>query len=378
MSSSEFLRLHLDGARFEDGAVPLKVLANLVTLQKMVIDIARWRFMESNPHRQRVPHGFINKIDLKLTGIERGSATPVISITETEPLRNCSLFSYRNYYEEGRDDIINTIATASKNSKSKISCPFPVGYLQHLNRFESNLNENEHLDLQTPNGALQARLSRESLHRLLQLSTTSDLSEKVVLRGEVPEVDQARKTFELQQIYGRKIVVPILDRYQETIISALNGYRSNTRISVHGTGQYNRHNRLSGLKTIEQILPLDPLDVPARLDELRAMRDGWLEGTGKAPSQAGLDWLSSRFQHHYPDDLPLPHTFPEPEGGIEMEWSLGSYSVILEINLDTHSGAWLGFAEQTNNEDERELDLNDNGDWEWLISEIRRVVEIDS
>ena len=33
----------------------------------------------------------------------------------------------------------------------------------------------------------------------------------------------------------------------------------------------------------------------------------------------------------------------------------------MEFDLDTHSGAWLGFAGQTNNMDERELDLNDNG-----------------
>ena len=56
---------------------------------------------------------------------------------------------------------------------------------------------------------------------------------------------------------------------------------------------------------------LDPLDVPARLDELRGMQDGWLEGDGKAPPHSGLDWLSGAFaKRGYPDDIPLPYTYP--------------------------------------------------------------------
>lgn len=60
---------------------------------------------------------------------------------------------------------------------------------------------------------------------------------------------------------------------------------------------------------------LDPLDVRARLDDLRALSDGWLDGTGVAPPHAGLDWLASAFDRHFPDDLPLPHLYPTPEGG---------------------------------------------------------------
>lgn len=125
------------------------------------------------------------------------------------------------------------------------------------------------------------------------------------------------------------------------------------------------------MRIAEQSIPLDPLDVPTRLDELRSMQDGWLDDVSKAPSKVGLDWLSRSFKHQFPDDLPRPHAFPTPEGGIEMEWSLDPYSVILEIDLDTHKGSWLRFAGQTDGEDERVLDLNDNGDWEWVVAQIQ-------
>ena len=119
---------------------------------------------------------------------------------------------------------------------------------------------------------------------------------------------------------------------------------------------------------------LDPLDVRARLDELRAMQDGWLDGYGKAPSHDGLAWLSTNFERHFPDDLPLPHVYPTPEGGIEAEWPLDAHSVILEILIDTHQGEWLRFSkEDDDDEDSRTLNLEDEREWNWVSNELRQA-----
>ena len=120
---------------------------------------------------------------------------------------------------------------------------------------------------------------------------------------------------------------------------------------------------------------MDPLDVPARLNELRAMRDGWLEGGGKAPSQEGLDWLSKSFKAHFPEGLPLPYTYPTPEGGIEMEWSLGVRSIIFEVDIDARQGDWLQFEKASDDEDSRSLNLDNGGDWQWFAAEMRRLAE---
>lgn len=57
---------------------------------------------------------------------------------------------------------------------------------------------------------------------------------------------------------------------------------------MQGIGRYDRQTRLFGLEFIEQIMPLDPLDVPTRLGELRAMQNGWLDDADKSPSMVGL------------------------------------------------------------------------------------------
>ena len=125
-----------------------------------------------------------------------------------------------------------------------------------------------------------------------------------------------------------------------------------------------------------RVVVLNSLSVSDRLDEIRNMKDGWLDGDGAAPCHAGLDWLASCFERHFPRHLPLPYIFPTPEGGVEAEWSIGRHSVIFEIDLESRQGDWLRFDKQSDEEDSHLLDLADNSRWEWLTSEIRRLVEL--
>ena len=125
------------------------------------------------------------------------------------------------------------------------------------------------------------------------------------------------------------------------------------------------------LDSIQRVTSPRPRDVPARLDELRDMRDGWLEGGGLAPKSNGLDWLSTAFDRYYPDDAPLPYTYPTPEGGISMEWSVENNAGILEIDIDAHSAEWLWFDRDSDDECERTLNMDESADWQWLASEIR-------
>lgn len=120
---------------------------------------------------------------------------------------------------------------------------------------------------------------------------------------------------------------------------------------------------------------LHPLDVPARLDEFKSMKDGWLEGEGIAPSHNGLDWLSSKFTQFFSNESNLPYIYPTPEGNVEAEWGIGTQSVILEIDIENHTGHWLQCDDATDEESERNLKLDDDADWAWSVSAIRRMTE---
>ena len=377
MASIEFLRPRLRGARFADGQIPLQVLADLTALREMVLAVAKWRYISENPTRQRVPRGFANGIDLKLTGLGDGSAVPVISITSTERTLEGTGLPYQELFERARDDIATVIATAQENGHAPNREEFPNELLAYFNRVGRSLRDGESLELPMPNGSATARLTSESRRRLLQRSTITEFTQEVTLRGVVSEADQDRMTFELQQVYGGKVTCPMPGQHRENILAAFSGFRENTKILVQGIGRYDRQNRLSSLESVEQVTLLDPLDVPARLDELRAMEGGWLEGTGEVPRIAELDWLSARFDSHFPDDLPLPNIYPTPEGGIEAEWSLGANSIIFGLDLNTHQGDWLRFDKGSDEEDSQSLNLDDSRAWEWLTNEIRRIAGVD-
>ena len=156
MDSVEFLRPRLRGSRFDNGEIPLEVLVDLVALGEMVLEVAKWRFLKENPQRQRIPRGFTDSVNLKLTRVERGSATPVISIAPRKPGSDRTSFPYQRFFDQAREDIANAIDAVDPDgpgdnngpptnevfcvlrTKSAVACgktnpwnsPHPVGKLQ--------------------------------------------------------------------------------------------------------------------------------------------------------------------------------------------------------------------------------------------------------
>ena len=377
MPSVEFWRPRLRGARFNDGQIPLQVLSDLTALREMVIDVAKWRYLAENPDRQRTPRGFADKIDLKLASIGEGSAVPVINITTDEPLLPGIPLPRQHFLEQARDAIAMAVVMETENGHVPDHEHLPVRFLAYFNRIGRSLRDGESLELPRANGSPPALLTTETRQRLLQRSTVREITRELVLRGTVPEADQERMTFELQPVHGGRVAGSIPEERHDVIIEAFNGYPNGVRVMVNGIGRYDRQGRLSSLDSIDQITLLDPLDVPARLDELRIMENGWLDGAGNAPSHQGLDWLSASFERYFPDDLPLPYIYPTPEGGVEAEWSLGAHSVIFEININTRQGDWLRFVKESDDdEDSRALNLDESTEWHWLTGEIRRFSEV--
>ena len=127
------------------------------------------------------------------------------------------------------------------------------------------------------------------------------------------------------------------------------------------------------------------MDIRCRLESFKSLKDGWAdgmqpatqwgEGYGKAPQEEGLDWFAQQFTKRYVSDLPLPYIYPTPEGGIELEWSLGSFEISLEVNLETCTGEWHWVEIPTDADAEDMLDLANPEHWDWFTGEIRRLAK---
>lgn len=203
----------------------------------------------------------------------------------------------------------------------------------------------------------------------------------VVLRGSVREIDKGTKSFQLQPIYGNNVQVIASNRIFDDLDHVLNEGSDHARILVKGIGVY-REDELEYLMQVDDISPLNPLDVTAQLDEFRHLKDGWGDGIqhpsgwgdgyGKAPSHDALDWLADIFAREYPDDLPLPRIYPTLEGGVQMEWRLGQYDINLEVDFNDRVGEWNWVDLNSQEEGESTLNMADTDGWKWVTDELRR------
>lgn len=385
MNRVEFLRPRLCGARFEGGVIPLEVLKDLAVFEEMLIEVAKWKFLQEHPERRRLPRGFTKGIELKLSAVEKGSAVPVISLFDTSPRtfdtssRASMMFGQnRSYFEQARETIVNAIGAADQNGLTINH--LPKKHLAYFKRIGRSLRPDECIEFVTPQQQLApVRLTQETRRKLVLASSkvkeSEEIPESVALLGLIPEADQGRRTFKLQLLNGHTVTIPIPDPHIDTILEAFNGYRQDTRVLLKGIGKYDQQNRLIGVESFEHISLLYSLDIPTRLDEFRDLKDGWLEGEGVAPSPDGLDWLTETFDRYFPDDLPLPYLYPTPEGGVQAEWSLSANEISLEVDLVTRQGAWHRLDMNTNADDARTLNLDDFEAWTWVVVEIRKMVE---
>ena len=205
------------------------------------------------------------------------------------------------------------------------------------------------------------------------------MAKKIAIRGEVTELDQDGMTFKMRPIYGpNKVSGPIPEQCYDAFLKAFNGNKDHARVLVEGVVKHNPQDSPLALESVERVSILHPLDVPARLDELRNMQDGWHEGDGKAPPHSGLDWLSDAFRRGYPNDIPLPYTSPIFDGGVQCEWTIGQFYIEIEIDLDARKGDWIRFDENSDFsvfEDEEILNLDDSSAWTWMVAKIRETAE---
>lgn len=374
MSTVDFLQPRLCGPRFEGGGIPLEVLKDLAVLKEMLREVAKWRFLQEHPDRRHSPWDFTEDLELKLFGMEAGSAHPVISLSDTSPPFSRLPRENQVYFEQARDAIIGAVRAAENNGP--ITDHLPKKHLGYFNRMGRSLRDAEFIEFVSSPRDTPVRLTKETRHRLVLASSVAEIAGDVRLRGGIPKADQDERTFEFQPINGQKVVaVPIPDQHLDTVVQACSGYADNTRVLLEGVGRYDRQDRLVGVESVEHLSLLDPLDVPARLDEFRAMTDGWLEGQGEVPDTIGLDWLAAAFERLFPDETPLPYVYPTPEGGVQMEWSSGADAMTLEIDLRSRQAEWLWFDRRSDAEHERRLNLDETEAWEWLVAEVRNKAE---
>lgn len=371
--SKEFLAPKLNGSRFEDHTLPLNLFEDFTALEELIFEVAKQIYLEENPQRQRVPKGFTDDINLKLVGIEKGSAIPKILLVSTivgnTLLPNIPQDSV-NYIEKSRDRVIEVISQAQSGDVNPDL--LDQKYLNYFNRIGRNLQDGESMDFAP--GSLKTAILNKTIRKKILLSRSEKIeySEPISGNAAVSLVDKDTQMFMLN-INGTRVSCPIDDSFRDVIYAAFFEYEKNTLVAVKAIGIYNDQDKLVRIENIESMDILDPFDVNVRLTELSKMTDNWYEGTGKRPSPTALKAFAEYFNNYYGNNLPLPSIFPTVEGNIQMEWSLSNSSIMLEVFLNNFQGVYLN---ASNGEiiDEDLMNLENQTGWSSLNDKIQALI----
>ncbi|KAA1259500.1 hypothetical protein LF1_20340 [Rubripirellula obstinata] len=369
----DFLSPRLVGDRFNGHAIPLEVLKDLSVLEELIVEVAKWHYRQDNPTRKRIPKGFADEVSLQVTEIGEGSAIPKVVLAIAAASSSLFPVDHREYFEKAKASIVEAVDCAE--NQKPVTGLLSENHLAYFDRIGRSLRDSESLELNYPDTNRPARLNKTTRRYLtLATSSTQGYTEEVRIRGRVFEADQEKERFRLRLMDGSQIPSPIQPEHLDKILEAFNKFKEGSRVIIEGVGRYDRRTgRLTKLESIEHISVLDAMDVGIRLEEFKRLKNGWMEGKGRAPKNDHLDWLAEAFESSYPDDLPSPYLYPTLEGGVQAEWSSGDLDASLEIDLDKRLSAWHLLNTETDEESEAEFNLLRPEDWVKLAEMVKGV-----
>ena len=194
MRVPDFLSPKLVGKRFESHSIPLELLGDLAVLEGMLIEVAKWRYLQENPSRKRSPRKFTDGISLTLTAVEDGSVVAKIALTLAASNLLPSIPSeQQTYLEQARDAIVGAIAAVSENQLP--TDHLPASALAYFDRLGRSLLHDEAIEFPRCAEAQPARLTKETRQRLLKAAEVNEWSEEIAVRGVIHEMNQKGDEF---------------------------------------------------------------------------------------------------------------------------------------------------------------------------------------
>ena len=382
MLKRKFLSVRFEGGRFKDGEIPLDILGDMNKLKKLIFAIAKWKLQQRIPNTSdKKANKYFEQYHLSISKIEDDSAILTLNLVNHNEQREPQELNdtVAEIIYSAKDELVDTIHCA--NNDGSVASVLPFDLLKRIKKIGNNLRPSESMEFSSNQYSEPILFNTETRKyldcRYNEISQT-ELS-KIQIRGFIPEVDQNKMTFHMEIADKKRIKGSITNQNLNKILLGFNGYVERKRLLFEGKAILDKEGNIIRWDTIEKIHSPETLDVPYSLELLKELKNGWLDGEqGVAPDHNGLDWLGNTFIRYYPDSLPLPYTYPTPEGGVQMEWLFENTEFEFEfaVNLSTRRGEWFRY--ETSNDDKDiicKINLEKSDDWEKMIKNMEELVE---
>lgn len=324
----EFLQPQFEGARFDAHTLPVDVVRDLAAYEELVRELAKHLYLQKHQGRKRVPRGFEKQFSLHIERVDEGSAKPLLSWVAAAGLLLPG-GAESEFFEKARD-VIAECVTASADGRA-LPDAFPSPLLDYFNVLGRSLQDGESVNLAS-NTQAPAMLTPERRKKLV-LAAQKTYQREVEVAGAIEEADWKNQTFRLRLDDGAAITAPFTPLHDMMVRQAIGVSR--TRILLRGVGTFDAYDKLQRLSQTDHLESSENHQLSTQFETLATLRDGWLDGAGKAPSKELLARLSDVVLATYPSDIPIPFLCATPEGNVYLEWNTPEHTASAELILET-------------------------------------------
>jgi len=240
----EVVKLAFKGKRFEDHALDVNALSEIIRFKKIVAETAKILWREAN-RKERLPKHFEERTKLYLRRIEQGSALVPLETFYGE---------YEQLFEQEPVELKEAIELAHKTilaveQDNPLPDNFPKSLLSEFEKWGEDLAEDETIEI-IPPGKEPARLTPKAHLRLVTFAETPYEAEAEA-KGEVLEADIRLARFQLWLDERTRITVNFTPELEEMVTTALKDHQT-CRLYIKGKGEYSPQGRLEHIKQISE------------------------------------------------------------------------------------------------------------------------------
>lgn len=342
-------RLRLTGARFKGGHLPIDSLVELQKYQEVVRIAAKAEWRREHPGED-LPSDLDKSVSLAIERIDEGSADVFMGFEQHAV--------YAQYQVEAQDAVDTIIAAAYSSVSSPVALPDQSTDLDRelreaVSQLGITLTHGQSIELYTaspdsPPVTITIETREHAIEQLLPIEnfllspdltpTTEGLqSFDESLVGRVTVLDADDMKFVLVLADGTKIHgwyrqnPDLLEDFRKLVNSTAEGPL--TRISgmlQHKAGKPFRFRDANSIERVE----FDNTPWGARLTEFASLRPGWDDGEGDQISFVALDAAQMLLRAAEGANIERPGVFPNPEGGVLIEWANSDRVRSVEIAAD--------------------------------------------
>lgn len=330
-----FIPFKLTGGRFNKVGVNLDAFSELRAYRDVLRAIARDLYFAENPEAKRVPNGLDKALDFNFASYEQGSVIPEVIM----PVADGELDWIQTASREQVEDMFSRIIENQDWSSAVLISEHTKKVIA---KFGATLEDDEaivYANGHSYTSSMRNRL-KESLDKTEQVT-------RQPLVGFITEIDADRSSFKLKLPTGKtvpgqftspgmlKLLVPFVNKVEEgTALRLISDYQQ-------GFGGVEK---ITDVHDIEVFITRDA-PWSARMFELIFLRQGWVDGQGKAVIMDMAELAMKVLEGAHNLNYPLPHIFPTPEGGIQLEHHKGTKHLELTISPDDeHEGFYYDSA----------------------------------